>query len=96
MVSTGGMGFEGNSGQQVTQTFGFYLPDIFHKLSTIHECQYYQLRVIRNHLNQWSLQPWNIIILSTGIQFHIYLVQIKKETWNTWEHKIGNIACKKL
>ena len=38
----------------------------FHKLSAIQECQYCQLHfscAIRKKLDQWSLQPWNAILL---------------------------------
>ena len=39
---------------------------VFHKPFTIQECQYCQLSfgcAIRKKLDEWSLQPWNVILL---------------------------------
>ena len=44
----------------------------------------------RNELDQWSLQTWNIILISPIIYRHI--VEIRKETANIWEYKVGNNA----
>ena len=43
---------------------------VFHKLSTIQECQYCQLRfscAMRRELVPWSPQPWNVILLYSVI-----------------------------
>ena len=42
----------------------------FHKLSTPQECQYCQFYfscAIRKELDQWSLQPWNVLLLDSLI-----------------------------
>ena len=44
----------------------WYYVRVFHKLSTIPEFQYCQLCfscAIRNKIDEWSLEPWNVILL---------------------------------
>ena len=70
---------------------------VFLKRSAIQECQCCQLGfscAIKNELDQWSLQSWNVIfvyeLLSNFTFTNNQMVLINKETTNIWDYKVGN------